>query len=486
MNKTRLIQFMRTLSPAEMKTFRDLIISPLYNKNENLVRLFDILENYYPLFDNVDLTEEKIFSKLFQNEKFDYYKIKNLNSDLLALGKEFLIFTSHKKKVEHRDALLLWELRMRGLDVIFESTFKNAENRIESRQVKDDIYLEHKLRLHIEKINYNVQKRPNVHFDLLYEKLDLHLEYSLLSFLKIYNVLLHVSNQNNVIYELKMLDEIMEYLNRNINENNPTLLIYYHIILLLKDKNDENFYKLNELRLKYKNELSICDNQIVYVHLDIYCMDEYNLKCRTDLLRFQFELSREYKEINYFELGKLLFPNFMNVVKKAVRVNEFSSAESYIENFKDHLTEEKESALNFCYGYIAFGKKEFDKSLELFSRTNFTNYIFKIQVKLLLLQLYYEKSYFDEALLMIEAIRKYLTREEMILESSRSSINEFLKITRSLIKLKVEPGSRIKFSNMNAIEHDIKDMQSNQFGIKLWLIEKINELKSISSKKLTG
>ena len=107
MQKTRLIQFLRSLTPAEIKTFRDLLISPLYNKNEILVRLFDILENYYPLFDNVNLTEEKIFSKLFQNEKFDYFKIKNLNSDLLALGKEFLIFNAYKKKVENRDVLLL-------------------------------------------------------------------------------------------------------------------------------------------------------------------------------------------------------------------------------------------------------------------------------------------------------------------------------------------------------------------------------------------
>ena len=285
---------------------------------------------------------------------------------------------------------------------------------------------------------------------------------------------------------MNMLDEIMDYLEKNITENNPTLIIYYHVILLLKEKNDENFHKLNSLRLKFKNELSIYDNQMVFIHLDSYCAVEYNIKCRTDLLRIQFEIARDYDEVNFHDLGKLLYPNFLNEVKKAVRVNDFSFAESYIENLKDHLTEEKESTLNFCYGYIAYGKKDFDKSLELFSKTNFTNFIIKIQVKLLLLQLYYEKSYFDQALLMVEAIRKYLTREKMLIESTRTSINDFLKIAVSLIKLKTEPVSSIKLSTLNSIEHDIKDLESNQFGIKLWLIEKFNEISLIKSKKLTG
>ncbi|MEO8209468.1 MAG: hypothetical protein ABI840_02820 [bacterium] len=486
MQKTRLIQFLRSLTPAEIKNFRELVISPVFNKNEILINLFDILENFYPLFDNEDLTEEKIFTKLFKAEKFDYFRMKNLNSDLLALGKELLAFNSYKKNVEKKDVLLLWELRIRDLDLIYEHTLKNAVNRLKSRKVKDDIYIAHMIDLHGEKVNYFTQKKPNVHFGLMQEKLNLQLEHSLLSLLKIYNIMLHEYNQNNVGFEMKMFDEIMEYLHRNLNENNPTLLIYYYVILLLTEKNDENFHKLNQLRLKFKNELSIYDNQMVFIHLDSYCATAFNLYCRTDLLRIQFEIAREYDEIHFLELGKVLYPNFLNEVKKAVRIKEFSFAESYIENFKELLTEEKENTLNFCHAYIAYGKKEFDRSLELFSRTNFSNFIIKIQVKLLLLQLYYEKSYFDEALLMVNSIRKYVTREKMLIESTRSSLNEFLKITGSLIKLKAEPGSSLKSSTLNAIEHDINDLKNNQYGIKLWLIEKVNEFKLIKSKKLTG
>ena len=114
------------------------------------------------------------------------------------------------------------------------------------------------------------------------------------------------------------------------------------------------------------------------------------------------------------------------------------------------LTEEKENTLNFCYAFIAYGKKEYEKSLELFSKTNFSNFIIKIQVKLLLLQLYYEMNYFDQAVLMIDSVRKYVLKEKMLIESTRTSLLEFLK--------------------------------NNQYGIKLWLIEKFIEFNQSKSQ----
>lgn len=482
MQKTRLIQFLKSLTLSEIKNFRDLVISPAFNKNELLVKLFDELIIFYPSFENEDLTEENIFSRIFKKEVYDYFKIKNLNSDLLALGKEFLAFNSYKKNIEKKDTLLLWELRIRDLDLIYEHTFKNALNRLESRKVKDDIYLAHRIDLQSEKINYYTQKKPNVHFHLIQEKLDLLLEHSLLTLLKTYNVMLHEFSQNNVDYDLKMLDEVMEYLENNVTESNPTLLIYYHILILLREKNDKNFHDLNRLRNKFRNELSIFDNQMIFIHLDSYCATAYNLHCRTDLMWIQFKLAREYDQTSIPELGKVLYPNFLNEVKKAVRVNEFSFAESYIENYKKLLTEEKENTLTFCHAFIAYGKKEYEKSLELFSKTNFSNFIIKIQVKLLLLQLNYEMNYFEQALLMIDTLRKYVLKEKMLIESTRTSLLEFLKITNSLIKYKTEPATSSRSPSLNSIEHNIMSLKNNQYGIKLWLIEKFIEFNKSKSQ----
>ena len=100
----------------------------------------------------------------------------------------------------------------------------------------------------------------------------------------------------------------------------------------------------------------------------------------------------------------------------------------------------------------------------------------------MLLQLYYEMNYFDQAVLMIDSVRKYVLKEKMLIESTRTSLLEFLKITGSLIKYKTEPATSSRSPALNSIEHNIMNLKNNQYGIKLWLIEKFIEFNQSKSQ----
>ena len=175
-------------------------------------------------------------------------------------------------------------------------------------------------------------------------------------------------------------------------------------------------------------------------------------------------------------MRKILYPDFLNEVKKAARVNEFEYAENYIEKFKERLTEEKENTLNFCYGYISSQKGEPDKALDYFSRTNFSNFIIKIQVKIHLVQLCIEKEYYDQAELMIDTFKHYVSREKAILDVIKISVMEFLKISGDLIKIKTAISKKDKDFKIESLKQQVEEMSNNRFGIKLWLREKAGQL----------
>jgi len=476
MQKTRFVIFLRSLNATEVRKFRDFVNSPVFNKNESIVKLFDILIRHHPDFDRSDLTEENIFSEVYGKEKYDYFKMKNLTSDLLGLGKEFLTFINFKKDIEYKEINLLRELRFRNMDVMFEDVYKSASKRMEKVKVKDEKYLNQMYELKTELMNFNSPKKPNANFHYFQEKLDLLVDYSLIRLLKCFNVMVHEKYQNNYKFDLKMFDSVMQYLSENINESNPTLQIYYYIILLNWERNDEAFFKLTELKKKYTDELDAVDNYMTYLHLDSYCASAYNEKGRTDLLYEQFELSKVGSMNHYPELGRILYPDFLNEIKKAVRVDELDYAVDYIEKFRDNLTAEKENTLNFCYGFIAYRKGDLDEALELFSKTNFSNFLIKIQVKILLLQLYYDKKYFEQALLMVDSFRHYVLREKLLLDKFRTSVLDFLKIISGLIKINLEISMRKKLSLIYETKLEIENLKNNQFGMKLWLSEKIGAI----------
>ncbi|MEO8209771.1 MAG: hypothetical protein ABI840_04385, partial [bacterium] len=357
-----------------------------------------------------------------------------------------------------------------------KQTYKYACKSLEKTKVKDENYFLHKMDLQLELTSYNSPKKPNVNFHYLQERLDLFVNYSAIILLKLYDLMFHERNQNNYNYDMKLFDNVMEYFKHNEIKNNPLLEIYYNILLLEKTKDEKYFYVLRELKNKYGNELSGYDSYMLYLHMDSYCATAYNIFCRTDLLKEQFILAKENSIVNTPELGKILYPDFLNEIKKAVRVNEFKWGEEYIERFKDRLTEEKDNTLNFCHGYISYKKGKLEKALDYFSKANFPNFIIKMQVKILLLQINYDKKYFDQTLLMIDAFRHYLSREKSILDSIKISILEFLKITGELVKFNLDVLKKDKDFKIAKIKQEIENMNNNRFGIKLWLKEKINSL----------
>lgn len=475
MQNPKLFSLLKSLDQNEFKHFKDFIYSPTFNKNKNIIALFDGIKKFYPDFKESELSDEKLFAAVYGKEKFNYFKIKNIISDLLMLGKEFLSFNKFKKESYLKEKFLLEELRLRNLDTLFEQTFKSASKRLEETQIKDETYFLKKVEFTNEIMSYFTPKMPNKNFHYMQEILDHLVNYSVISLLKRYNILLHERTQNNYEFNLTMFENVMDYLKSNKTVENPTLLAYYNIILLETEKEDKYFYELKKLKSKHKDELNEYDNYMIYLHMDSYCASAYNEFSRTDLLREQFLLSKE-NTMNYSAvLGKVLYPDFLNEIKKAVRVNEFEYAENYISTFSHCLSGEKESTLNFCYGFINYKKGELDTALDFFSKAHFPNFIIKVQVKILLLQLYYEKEYFDQAILMADTFRHYLIREKMILENIRNPLLDFVRITADLIKLKIGIKDEQTNYKLNKIKKQIKNMKNNRFGFRLWLVDRISE-----------
>ncbi len=476
MQNTKLIQLLRSMNPAEFREFKDYVISPVFNKNKKIIVLFDSIKKYYPEFENDSISEENIFKKIFQDEEYDYFKVKNIVSDLYSLGKDYLAFIHYRDVSEVKEKFLLEQLRDRSLDNIFEISYKVFKKKLDNSPVKDENYILKCLELTEELHSFQIPKDPGTRLDFFQIELDYFLKYSIIRLLRFYNIMLHDKIQNNVNFDMKMYEEIMSYLKINKNEDNPTLLIYYNIILLGTERDEKYFFKLKELKDRYFEALNNGDRYMLFLHMANFCAYIYNNLGRTDFMYEHFLLSKENYDRGTIILGKVLYPDFLNHVKIAVRVEEFEWALNYIQKYKHLLTEEKESTLNFCNGIIHYKKGDLDKALDLLSKANFPDFIIKIQVKILLLQIYFEKEYYEQAFSMIDAFRHYLQREKSIPEHSKGSFYDFLRNTNDLIKIKTSIGSEDKKFELKKISENTENMEFNQFGIKNWLKNKVAEL----------
>ena len=473
MQNTKLIQLLRSMNPAEFREFKDYVISPVFNKNKKIIVLLDSIKKYYPEFESDSIKEENIFKKIFPEEEHDYFKIKNIISDLFSLGKDYLAFLHYRDLSDVKEKFLLEQLRDRNLDNIFEISYRVFKKKLDNSEVKDENYILKCLELTEELHSFQIPKDPGTRLNFFQIELDYFLKYSIIRLLKFYNIMMHDKIQNNVNFDMKMFDEVMSYLIINKTEDNPTLLIYYNIILLGTEREEKYFFKLKELKDRYFDALNNGDRYMLFLHMANFCAYIYNNLGRTDFMYEHFLLSKENYDRGTIVLGKVLYPDFLNHVKIAVRVEEYEWAVKYIQKYMHLLTEEKESTLNFCNGIVYYKKGDLDKALDLLSQASFPEFIIKIQVKILLLQIYFEKEYFEQAFSMIDAFRHYLQRERSIPEHSKGSFYDFLRNTNELIKIKTGTGSTDKKFELKKIRESTENMESNQFGIKIWLKERI-------------
>lgn len=478
MHNSKLILVLKTFSKKEIRQFRDFTQSPFFNKNKNLTLLLDKLNKYHPEFKSKKIDAEIVFKEIFPDEEYDYFKMRNLSSDLLALCMEFLKIIFFRDKEHQNTLFLLEQLRDRDLDKMFEKLFYSYYEKINKDPVRDEFYFSNMADLKNELKSFYSPKRPNSDFDLIQEQLDYELTHFLLKAMDLYTIMLHEIKQNNYIFDLKMFDEVLMYLKKNKEFISPVLKMFYLIILLHKDNDDKIFFELKKLYKKIFNSLGFYEKYMCFLHLSAFCAWRFNNDCRTDFMKEHFYLSKDSLDDETIIMGKIMYMDFLNHVKIAVRVEEFDWAQNYIVKFKDQLNEEKENTLNFCYGYMEYVKGNRTKALELLSKTNFPNFIIKIQVKILMLQICYEEGFYDQAVAMIDSFRHFLARESSVKENYKESFYDFMRITGELIRLKTSVKKSDVGSDLKRLKDAAEKSTQNQFGIKLWLFKMIDNFET--------
>ena len=475
MDNYKILDVLRTLDKKELRRFGDFISSPYFNKNKNVIRLFNSLTKFHPVYNHKNLTLEKLFVKVFLNDKFDYHKISNIISDLYKLSEKYIVQMQVEQKEFYIERNFLRGLRNRRLYKIYEVIYSSYIKKLIDRKYKDEDYFFNLYELNDEYLWYATIKKPNTELNILQTEFDHFICYVLIRLLRFYNLMLHEKSQNYVDYKMTLLDEVMSLLQKT-EYDNPSIKIFKTTLLLLKTKDVKHYNDLWRLKEKHFDEFKFDDQYLLFVHLYDYAAYMVNFIGDDDYNKDMFRIYREMIECEFMTPGSFLYPNIMNIIKISCRVGELEYAEKILEMFKDHFPpDEKLSILNFCYGIIENAKGNFPVALTHFSKTNFKNFIFKVQVKILLLKIYYKLSMFEDARNMIDTFKHFISREKNLIDEHRQSYNLFLNLLSMLIKAMESPDK----SNLSFVREKIRKqldtMPTNPFRIKIWLLEEVTK-----------
>lgn len=470
MTNSKLIELLKTFNAPELREFKDFVASPFFNKNDELVLLFDYLKKCAPKFSDKKINATTVYQQLFPKKKYDDKHMKYLMSFLLKLAEKYIGYKKYQDQKLLPDYHVLSSCIDRKLEKHYQQNFQKATSLIKKNSLIDTNYYYHQ---------YLLADIANQHFlSKKIRKLDNRLQvasdfldlYFLANKLKYSCEILDRQQTLSGEYVIGMLEEVTLYLEKNNFEAETTINIYYHILRILVEEHPEPYFeKLKELLFKNLEQFTKEEIQNMYFLTLNFCIRRVRKsgkKHAEELLNLYLK-GIETKIL--FENNKLSPWTYKNVVKLGLGLNKFDETELFINKYNNSLAESfQKDALQYNLADLYYYRNELDKALEHLRNVEFSDIYYALDSKVMLLKIYYELDEQEPLISLLASFKIYLKRNKLIPKEMQHTYGNFVKFLTKL--------SRNKNKDITELKLLLKDTQV--LNSRKWLVAQIEKLEA--------
>ncbi|MBN8568893.1 MAG: hypothetical protein J0M18_04635 [Ignavibacteria bacterium] len=442
-------EILKTFKKEDLKCFDSFINSPYHNTNKVLIKLFKEIRRFYPEYSHEKLTYESLYNKLYPGKTFSERTIKNRLTEFSQLLRSFLANERLKKDENGYFKLLITELQKRKCFSLSNKIVVSNKNKLTDTKISPEYFMH----LHVleEAFHYNSLQLSDVE---IYERMEFSsrkAEPIISHFFSTFFVHLseHITydettnfndKKNNILNEfVKTInpDSFIDYLEKSKNKYFPYLKAYYLTYRIKVEKDVLPVYK--ELKSIFLNHGAEFEETDTYMLWAVLCETLYLKLIPSDL-----SFKREVFELNKYFLNLGIYPNeneeyfvpqvFENIFSAAVIEKEFKWAEKFIEKYGPTLHPNvQNNQINYCLGVLNFKLKKFEKSLEHFSKVDYSDIIMKINLRFYTLLNYIEMKHYESALSLIDSSKHFTSSNDKIPKYLHGYMNTSLKIFKKII-----------------------------------------------------
>ena len=467
MHQSKLFTLLRGLEPADFHWLQKFISSPFYNTNPLHNDLFNFIKKYYPDLDSKKLSKEATCKKFFPDEPFNIQKLRKAMHGLTTLTEEFLVAMRLRNNSFEKKKILVAELGERNIYGAFEKGTKELISELEALLYRDTFFYKNMHELQMGYFGHVATKK---------EKKTMPIVVSATEQLDFYYLLQRQQLDCSIKGQEKIFGDDLKI--NSLKESKTNL---------------QNEPVFNLYNLVYK-ALSVSDNEAIYLKIENLYKKEIKKLSRTtqlELIRFllnylssQINKGREgfaLKTLSLYKFGlekKLIIEKgrigeyiFGNIATVGILAEEYDWVIDFITKYSGFLKEDiKEEVKCLSLGLLYFHKKDFDETIKLLLHKIFSNSLYMLNSKTILLRTYMEmfllnNDYYELVLAQTHAFEKYVRRYASIANSKKQMFLNFILFTRKLINATLQ-----KNVDKNLYEAIVS---TEPMVLKSWLLSKI-------------
>lgn len=469
MKNSKLIELLKTFNTQELREFNDFVKSPFFNKNQELVTLYQYLKKVAPKFLDKNIDREVVYKSLFPKKTYEDKHMKYLMSFLLKLAENYVGYKKYQEQKLLPDYHILASCIDRKLEKHYQQNFQKATTLIKKDTLIDtnyyyhqyllaDISNQHFLSKKIRKLDYRLQSASDY--------LDL---YFLANKLKYCCEILDRQQTLSGEYVIGMLNEVTQYLEQNDFEAETTINIYYHILRVLVEEYPEPYFeKLKDLLFKNLERIKKEEVQNMYFLILNFCIRRVRKKGKVHAEELLNLYLKGIETQILFENNHLSPWTYKNVVKLGLGLNKFDETEEFIYKYNNSLVASfRKDALQYNLADLFYYRNELGKALEHLRNVEFSDIYYALDSKVMLLKIYYELDEQEPLISLLASFKIYLKRNKLITKEMQHTYGNFAKFLTKL--------SRGNNKDLTELEVLLKNTQV--LNSRKWLVAQIEKLK---------
>ncbi len=434
---TRLLQ---TFDPSTLKAFEVWLQSPWCNSNKNLPRLLEQLMRFYPDFDDLKLTKERLFQKILPSGKYSESRMNNLLSEAYQAAEKFVVFQRFSREEVMQQALLAREFQERGLDDWFSRTAELEIERLEKKEVKD--WEEHLslFQWHRRVYDHSSQAARAASGQDTVEQMDRALDR--LYLLEKAAIINEMQFRNKLFHgEHKDVTDAAEHWRRgSAGLQHPALALYRMRFAPGKKKDMlqhyrslhsaflENFGQLNPRDQKI-HLLSLLNDTMLLIKsgdLDITeCLELYKLGLEAGAVAGH---------------GNITGNTFINIVTASNTKGSFDFTQEFLATYSKCLNDKiREDVVQWAMAHTAYWQGDLEASLDVLSKYDFQTHNLQLIGRVLTTQVYFDlhleqDAYQTYLFNYLDTFEKWLSREKIWSKGNTVAFLRFVQKCRALAK----------------------------------------------------
>jgi len=485
MINTSVISILRTFSKQEIKEFDKFIISPFFNNQPSLTRFYEELKKHYPDYPERSIDRKSVYENLYHGKPYSDEVIRRLTSDLKKLLDSFIYNKVLESNPIEARFLKSFEYSRRGLFKEAEKELDQIIKRVGTDGPMSNEYVQNRLDYEdrLVQIKLSTNRQSEISPNFINE-----VEYLIYHFILRLSYYLHNVRVNKVIFnisESKFIDDFITSvdlskidkliaLDKMSDNTKKAMRVYVLFILNNYYEKDETYFE--ELKNTLPEAIGYFqehEKYNIYQMTEAICWQKMVVIDRERYRRELFEINKMRLEAGvYLPDGRTMrFMLFRQILMTALQLNESVWAEKFVEEYYGYLPDIIRNNLKqFADAHLLFEKRRFDESLAILNRIDFDVFTLKFDIRNLIMRIYIELNYIEEAISLIDSYKHFLAKNKGVSEYYRKITESFLKYCKLIIDIKT---GKTKF-RPDEILNDIN--KDNDVNFRNWIMEKLEAL----------